>query len=123
MNQIRSFNKHFLNHLTGRFANASRGPFALVQHVGRRSGRVYETTIMVAPTTGGFVIALTYGPDVDWYRNVVAAGKCEIKWHGKAYPITKLEPLDKSIGRRAFPQPLRTILTILGTSQFLTMKS
>jgi hypothetical protein len=33
---------------------------------------------MVEPTTDGVVIALTYGPEVDWYRNVLAAGHCEL---------------------------------------------
>jgi hypothetical protein len=58
-NRIRAFNKHITNRITRRFARFSRGPFALVRHVGRRSGKPYETPIMVEPTADGFVIALT----------------------------------------------------------------
>lgn len=46
----------------------------LVRHVGRRSGKPYETVIMVWPLRASFVIALTYGPKVDWYQNLLAAG-------------------------------------------------
>ena len=59
-NRIRYFNKYITNPLLRRFANASRGPFAVIRHVGRRSGKLYETTIMVWPMGEGFVIALTY---------------------------------------------------------------
>ncbi len=41
--QIRTFNKHVLNPLTRKFADLPGGPFALIYHVGRRSGKHYET--------------------------------------------------------------------------------
>lgn len=59
-NRMRSFNKHILNRVTRRFTSSSRGPFAIIRHVGRRSGKPYETPIMVEPAVDGFVIALTY---------------------------------------------------------------
>ena len=66
LNQIRFFNKRFLNRLFLKFAGVSRTPFAVIRHVGRRSGKPYETPIIVMPVSGGFVVALTYGPEVDW---------------------------------------------------------
>src|SRR5689334_5855999 len=57
-NRIRTFNKHITNPLLHRFASCSRGPFAVIRHVGRRSGKPYETTIMFWPMGDGFVIAL-----------------------------------------------------------------
>jgi hypothetical protein len=73
-NRIRIFNKHITKRLLRGFANLSQGPFAIIRHVGRRSGRPYETVIWVWPLGEGFVIALTYGESVDWYRNMLAAG-------------------------------------------------
>ena len=61
--------KYTLNPLTRTLARASFGPFSIIRHVGRRSGKHYETPIIVQPSDGGFVFALTYGPDVDWYKN------------------------------------------------------
>src|SRR5205085_13377 len=79
--------KHTLNPLTRRLARSSFGPFSIVQHVGRHSGKQYETPIIVAPLNDGFVIELTYGPNVDWHKNVLAAGGCRIIWHGKQFAI------------------------------------
>lgn len=60
--------KHTLNRVTTRVAMGRGGPFALVRHIGRRSGTSYATPIIVQPAEGGFVIELTYGDGVDWYR-------------------------------------------------------
>jgi hypothetical protein len=38
--------KYSLNPLTRRLAHSSFGPFSIVRHVGRRSGKRYETPIL-----------------------------------------------------------------------------
>ncbi|SRR5258708_1247378 len=108
--RIRSFNKRITNPLLRRFANSSRGPFAVIHHVGRRSGKPYETTIMVWPVEEGFVIALTYGESVDWYRNILAAERCTLLWHRKVYVVGKPEPIDVKTALPAFPLAFRLIL-------------
>ncbi len=110
--------KHTLNPLTRHIALSRFGPFSLVRHVGRRSGTLYETPIIVAPVAGGFVIELTYGPDVDWHKNVVAAGGCTLVWHGKAFAIEQIEPLDAASGLAAFPAAQRIVLRLLHRSHF-----
>ncbi len=55
---VRYFNKYILNKLTGKIAQAGWGPFAILYHVGRKSGKHYETPIWVFPSQGGFMIAL-----------------------------------------------------------------
>ena len=109
-NRIRTFNKHITNPLLRRFANASRGPFAVMRHVGRRSGKPYETTIMIWPMGDGFVIALTYGESVDWYRNMLAAGHGTLLWHGKVYAVGKPEPIGVETALPALPPAFRSIL-------------
>jgi deazaflavin-dependent oxidoreductase (nitroreductase family) len=119
--QFLNFLKRYFNPLTRRIAGTSFGPFALVQHVGRRSGKHYETPIIVQPTDGGFVFELTYGPEVDWYQNVRAAGGCILRWHGKEYVIDKIEPLDAEIGLSAFPLLERLILHAIQRQHFFKM--
>jgi len=114
--------KYILNPVTRRVARSSFGPFAIVRHVGRRSGKLYETPIIVSPVEDGFVIELTYGSDVDWHKNVLAAGGCMIVWHGKEYVINKIEPLDADTGRSAFPSLQRLLLRILRRKHFEIMK-
>src|SRR5213592_325827 len=92
--RLRAFNKRFLNPLMLKLAGKKYVPLAVVRHVGRRSGKTFETPIIVMPVRGGFVIALTYGSDVDWLRNVMAAGGGVMLWQGRAHPFGKPEPVD-----------------------------
>ena len=113
--------KYTLNPVTRRIARSPFGPFALVRHVGRRSGKTYETPIIVSPVPDGFVIELTYGHDVDWHKNVLAAGGCTLVRHGQAYVINHIQPLDADTGRAAFPLPARVILRLLRRHDFELM--
>jgi len=121
--RIRSFNKHTLNKVTPFLALLPRGPFAVIHHTGRPSGKAYETPIMVRRKGGSFVIALTYWPKVDWYRNVRAAGHAMLLWHGKEYALGKPEPLAPETGLQAFSAWQRPILRRLGTRDFVRMRA
>ncbi len=114
LNRVRYFNKHAINRLLKYFAHATFGPFALVRHFGRKSGKAYETPIMAFPIQGGFLVALTYGTQVDWYQNVIAAGNCQLLWHNTEYAIQRFEPIDPAAAMPLFPQPQRTILKSMG---------
>ena len=76
------WNKVGLNRVTRRIAPWLPG-FGVVVHRGRRSGRRYRTPVNVFPTQDGYRFALTYGPDTDWVRNVLAAGGCELETRGR----------------------------------------
>jgi hypothetical protein len=65
---------------------------------------------MVWPMGNGFVIALTYGPEVDWYRNLLATGHATLLWHGSVYAVGKPEPIDVNTALPAFPLAFRLIL-------------
>lgn len=120
-NGLRSFNRRYLNRLTGKIAHSAWGPFCIVYHVGRRSGKTYETPIIAIPEADGFVIALTYGANVDWFRNVSAAGRCEILWHQRAYAIDKIEPMTVEAALPHFPWLERRILRLVGIQDFVRL--
>lgn len=107
-----------LNRLTLRLAHAGRGPFTVVRPRGRRTGVVRETPIIVAPLGQDFVIELTYGDGVQWYRNVVAAGGCELVRGGRTVTIGGIEPLDAEAGLAAFPPAQRRVLRLLRRTHF-----
>ena len=119
---IRSFNKYVTNPVLGMIARSSHGRFAIVSHVGRRSGKPYQTTIIVQPMAAGFLIALTYGANVDWYRNIVAAGGCRVLWHKRSYEIGAIEPLAAESALPLFPQPEQTILRVMGIQEYAMLK-
>jgi deazaflavin-dependent oxidoreductase (nitroreductase family) len=75
------WNKAGLNRVTRHVAPWIPG-LDLIVHRGRRSGRRYQTPVNVFSASGGYVIALTYGPGTDWVKNVLAAGGCELRTGG-----------------------------------------
>ena len=84
--------------------------FAVIEHVGRRSGRRLRTPVAARRDGNGFVISLAFGAHVDWYRNVAAAGGCTIRWRGVEYPVGTPELIDAAIGRAAFHPIQRALL-------------
>jgi deazaflavin-dependent oxidoreductase (nitroreductase family) len=63
-------------------------PFAIIENVGRRSGKAYRTPVGVFAVPGGFAVFLIYGPDRDWVRNLVAAGGCKLVNRARIYEVT-----------------------------------
>lgn len=79
-------NKIGLNRFTKYIAPWAPG-WAVVVHRGRKSGRTFRTPLWAFRRPNGFVIALTYGPDTDWVRNVLAAGGCELQTRRRRYQL------------------------------------
>jgi len=100
VNAVRRLNRNVLN--PRQMATAGQpGAFAQVlRHTGRTSGRRYETPLGIEPTDDGFVIALVYGNDAQWLRNVLAAGHAEVVRDDVAYAVERPEviPVDDAIG-------------------------
>jgi len=48
--------------------------FGILTHMGRKSGKVYQTAVNVFRTPNGFIIALTYSSQSEWVKNVLTAG-------------------------------------------------
>lgn len=117
--RLRTFVKHFVNPVLRYAARSSRGPFALLRHVGRRSGKTYEIPIMVWRVADGFVIVLTYGPHVDWLRNLQAAGGGSLRWHKREYTLQKPEFIDAKIAESALPPFIKNVLRIRGVHEFV----
>ena len=117
---IGRFNVHVTNRLFRLFAG--RLPwFAIVRHVGRKSGRQLRTPINIFRHGERYVVALTYGADAQWVRNVQAAGGCEIEVAGKVVRLA--EPrvyVDEE--RQDVPLPVRLVLRIIGVTEFLELR-
>jgi deazaflavin-dependent oxidoreductase (nitroreductase family) len=110
-------NKVVTNRVTGLVAPWLPG-FGVLEHVGRRSGRRYRVPLNVFRTAGGYVVALTYGADTDWLRNVLAAGGCELQTRGRRVHLTAPR-LVRDERRSAIPPGARQLLGLLGVTQFL----
>lgn len=116
---VGQWNKVGLNRLTRHIAPWMPG-FGVVVHRGRRSGRRYQTPVNVFRTGTGYVIALTYGPDADWVKNVLAAGACELRTRGQTIPLSSPR-LFHDQSRYGIRPVERQVLRILNVSDFLSL--
>jgi deazaflavin-dependent oxidoreductase (nitroreductase family) len=117
---VARFNNRVTNRVSRPFAGHLPG-FAVVTHVGRRSGRAYRTPVNMFRDGERYVFALTYGADSQWVRNVMAAGSCEVRTQGRT--VRLCEPrIFTDPDRRLVPGPVRLALQILDVSDFLSMR-
>ena len=112
---FRGFVTHRFNPLVMRLglAGGRRSPWAIVEHVGRTSGKTYRTPIL--PRTAGdyAFVPLSYGSGVHWVNNVRTAGHCRIQLHETMLELD--EPAIVGAGDNpTVPAPLRETLERTG---------
>src|ERR1700722_4288185 len=102
---VAAFNLAVTNRITSRFAARLPG-FGILTHVGRRSGKVYRTPVNVFRAQEGFLIALTYGRESEWVKNVIAAGTCGLYARRLLYQLSA-PTIVHDPTRRRFPLVVR----------------
>jgi hypothetical protein len=80
----------------------------------------YQTPVNVFRAGNGYVIALTYGTDTDWVKNVLAAGGCELRTRGQAVRLGSPR-LFHDQSRRGIRPVERQVLRILNVADFLSL--
>lgn len=70
--------------------------YGILEHVGRKSGKVYRVPLSVFNTHDGVAIMLTYGPDRDWLKNITAAGGGRMTRHGRTFEVTEPRLVSKA---------------------------
>jgi deazaflavin-dependent oxidoreductase (nitroreductase family) len=106
--RVTGFNRRYLNPLTLRLAG--HGSMVELEHVGRSSGRIYRTPLMAFRDGDTVTIALTYGPQVQWLKNVTAAGGCRMRLGGERLTLGPPHRLDVDEGLARTPSPQRLAL-------------
>lgn len=111
------FNKYVTNPITKPFA--SRLPwFAVLQHTGRITGEQYSTPLLAWKQGSSIVVALTYGPDVDWLKNSrVSNSRMTIR--GVAYLVGRPKPIPSDEGLKRIPAVVRPALALIDSKEFV----
>lgn len=107
------------NAVTLPIAGRRFSPYGLLKHTGRRSHQTYVTPVKVYPFGDGFVLTLTYGPEVDWCRNIMASGTCVLTWKGQEYTLENPALLPISQAWQAYPLSTRLVGRVGGVKQCL----
>jgi deazaflavin-dependent oxidoreductase (nitroreductase family) len=66
-------------------------PFAIIEHVGRKSGRTYRTPVTAFVHGEVVTVRLPYGADRDWVRNLTAAAGGVMERRGRRMRVTEPE--------------------------------
>src|SRR5688572_5901515 len=85
-----------------RSAGTPGGPASVIRHVGRTTGRPYETPVGAVAIDDGFVIALPYGSNTDWLKNVLARGSAVIVDEGSTYEVDQPEVVPLAVEALSF---------------------
>jgi deazaflavin-dependent oxidoreductase (nitroreductase family) len=119
----RRINRALLNPRQLRTAGLPGAYAGIVHHQGRVSGRQYLTPVGTVPTADGFVVALVYGSDTDWVKNVLAADSAAITHEGRQYEVgdPALVPLD-AVAESFEDSELRT-LRLFGVQECLRLRN
>jgi deazaflavin-dependent oxidoreductase (nitroreductase family) len=119
---VRRLNRSLTNPRVMRTAGTDATQTSVIQHVGRKSGRTYETPVDTIPAATGFLIALPYGTRADWVRNVLAAGSATVATRGERVDVDR--PTIVATADVAGQIPAKTLRTLrlFGVSQCLQLE-
>ena len=92
--RVARFNRALNNPVQGLYAWALP-PWAIILHRGRRSGRPYRTPVLAFKHDRTLIIALLYGEESDWLRNVQDGGG-QLLRIGRTYELSAPRLLDTS---------------------------
>src|SRR5216683_2265283 len=99
---------------------------AQIRHAGRRSGRTYTTPVSARRSGDMIVIALTFGNQSDWSRNVRSAGGGTIRIEGEDYDVTQPQIMSrqeaKPLVEAAFSPMDRAGFRMLGIRQVMILR-
>jgi deazaflavin-dependent oxidoreductase (nitroreductase family) len=98
------------------------GYASVIRHVGRTTGRPYETPVEAVATDDGFVIALPYGSNTDWLKNVLASGSATIVDDGNTYQVDQPEIVPIAMGARHFTPKDQRTHRLFGVEQCLRVR-
>jgi len=115
-----------LNPLVGKLAGHRHVPMAQLNHIGRRTGRSYLTSVGARVGGGVVLIPLTFGNQSDWARNVYAAGQCSVHVNGYTFRAERprfLAADDAAPLVHALFNPVeRLVFKVLGIKQFMRLE-
>lgn len=120
---VRRFNRTVTNPRVLRSAGRAGASASVVRHVGRTTGRRYETPVGAMPTDAGFLIALPYGTRADWLENVLAAGSATIVDGGTTYEVHAPEVVPTAAVADRLPPGERRTLRLFKVDRCLQVRT
>ncbi len=92
---VAKFNRLITNPLAVRFGGWA--PLnGTLEHVGRKSGKTYQTPLNIFETADGFVVPIGYGLESHWVQNALAGGPLTVHKAGRTIPVVHARIVSKA---------------------------
>lgn len=118
---VKRYNKYVINPLMLRYGGR-HGFSAVVHHVGRRSGTPYAAPVAACQTDHDVIIPLPYGTQVDWLRNLLAAGRAVVDLGGRSVEVAEPSVVDISDVTDLLPAPMVRTVRLNGAREALRLR-
>ncbi|CAM4026203.1 nitroreductase family deazaflavin-dependent oxidoreductase [Tsukamurella strandjordii] len=123
LDAVRRFNRAVTNPRALGSAENEESTRTVVRHVGRRSGKAYETPVDAFDTgRDTLLVALPYGPDTDWVRNITAAGGADVLRRGREFTVTAPRVVATAEVVDELPASLRRTLRLFNVENCLELR-
>lgn len=121
VNRVRMLIRDRFNPMQMQSAGAPGSYAAVVRHVGRKSGKNYETPVVIVPYEDGLVVSLPYGLRTDWVRNLMAAGSATLVYEGDTFTVDQLRVVPIDTISHVFGSVERSTQRLFGVAECLVM--
>lgn len=122
VNTVRRMNRSLTNPRVMRTAGNAGTQTSVIEHIGRRSGKTYETPVDIIETTTRLLIALPYGARTDWLRNVLAAGSATVVSGGERISVERPAVVATADVEELIPVRTLRTLRLFGVSECLSLE-
>ena len=122
LGMVRRFNRGFTNKIQMRTAGTPGAWASVIRHHGRRSGTMYETPVVPFESGDGYLIALPYGTNTDWVKNVLAAGSAELVSDGRTIALDSPEVVSADMITELLPKREQRSQRMFGVDQCLRVR-
>lgn len=117
---LRPFTNRVVNPISRRVAGHLPW-FGIIIVAGRSTGLTRRVPMNVFRQGQAYVFALTYGTEVDWVKNVLAAGGCQLRTRGRTVELRDPEVIHDP-SRRLMPWLVRMFLGVMRVTDFVRMR-
>jgi hypothetical protein len=122
VDRVRRFNRAVTNPRVLRSAGRPGASASVIRHLGRVSGRSYETPVGPFAVGDHFVIALPYGPSADWVRNVLTKGSAVLVHEGRTLSLHEPEVVPVAAVIADLPASEQRTLRLFGVKECLRVR-
>ena len=98
-----------------------RGVRPVLIHVGRSSGRTFETPLDAHPIEGGYLFIMNYGRDSDWVKNILAAGAATLRIEGSETALVAPQVISKEEALPLLPATSKWVPDRMNVTECLRM--